>query len=48
MKDWKTTLAGILLAALDIVRAGGLDGATPKEWAFAFGIAVLGYLAKDS
>jgi hypothetical protein len=48
MKNWKTTLAGCVSAALyaglAILQTGKLD---PKDIALAAGIAALGFLAKD-
>jgi hypothetical protein len=48
MKNWKTTLAGCVSAAIyaviAAVQAGRID---PKDLAVAGGLAALGILAKD-
>jgi len=48
MKNWKTTLAGCVSAALyaviAAVQAGKID---PKDLAIAGGLAAIGILAKD-
>ena len=48
MKNWKTTLAGCVSAALyaviAAVQAGKVD---PKDLAIAGGLAAIGILAKD-
>jgi hypothetical protein len=53
MNSWKTTMAGLILAALvaiqPIIEGSGyhLDGVTITKLMFAGALAVLGYMAQD-
>lgn len=47
MKNWKTTLAGILTGAAYLFLQAISGGIKPKDAALAVGIAVLGGFAKD-
>lgn len=44
MKNWKTTLAGIGLAALNLIA----NGASVKQASVSIGLLLLGGMAKDS
>ena len=48
MKNWKTTLIGILTGAGYLFLQALAGGVRPKDAALATGIAVLGAVAKDS
>jgi hypothetical protein len=51
MKNWKTTLTGLLLASMIALQPLATDGLDlKKDWfkfVLAIGIAVFGYLSKD-
>jgi hypothetical protein len=48
MKDWKTTLIGILTGVGYLFLQGLSNGLKPKDAALAAGIGLLGTFAKDS
>lgn len=50
MKNWKTTLGGIIAAIPQFALLFGIQGVPPEVWngISAIGIFVLGLIAKDS
>jgi hypothetical protein len=47
-KNWKTTLAGLLIALATVFQNGGFEGLSGQELTFAIGSVVMGYLARDA
>ena len=48
LSNWKTTVTGIVLAALQIVpQFGHIGSLTIRDWLTAIGTITLGALAKD-
>lgn len=47
-QNWKTTLAGVIAAAAQVLASGAIESGDWKQIAAAVGTAVLGYLAKDA
>lgn len=45
MKNWRTTLAGLLVGAASVAQSGASDW---KSWAVGLGIVALGVFAKDA
>lgn len=48
LKNWKTTLFGILTGGAYLFLSSMQGGVKPKDAAIATGVAVLGSLAKDN
>ena len=48
LKNWKTSLTGVLIAVLTVWQSGGFDGLTGQNLITAIGLTALGFFSRDA